>query len=222
MPRMIALVLVVSLGLAAACAPSAPTPSTPFTPSPSAPGAPTPDRTPSASIATPVGSASPVASASPVPSGSSSACAVVTQTGLLPSDRLVNMVTDRTATHDLITFVFATSTPGPGGPPRGTLEAAGPPFSYAGSGAPINLVGEHAIQVRFTNMTLASESGKPVYQGLARLLTNRPPFRDAILFDASEGVIGWYIGYDGPGCVTLERSGDNVTVMIELAGTPPG
>jgi hypothetical protein len=217
MPRIIALVLGASLGLAAACAPSAPTPGASSAPSPSAPAAPTPDQTPSPSIG-----ATPSAPTSPVPSGSSSACAVVTQTGLLPSDRLVNMVTDRTATHDLITFVFATSTPGPGGPPRGTLEAAEPPFTYAGSGAPIDLVGDHAVQVRFTNMTLANENGEPVYQGLARLLTNRPPFREAILFDASEGVIGWYIGYDGPGCVTLERSGNNVTVMIELAGTTPG
>ena len=27
--------------------------------------------------------------------------------------------------------------------------------------------------------------------------------RAVVNFDAFEGVTGWYIGYDGPGCVTL-------------------
>jgi hypothetical protein len=35
-----------------------------------------------------------------------------------------------------------------------------------------------------------------------------------VLYDASEGIVGWYIGYDGPGCVTLARVGSAVTVTI--------
>ncbi len=42
-----------------------------------------------------------------------------------------------------------------------------------------------------------------------------PVLRHAVLFDAFEGQIGWYIGYDGPGCVTLGRDGNDVTVAIQ-------
>ena len=34
-----------------------------------------------------------------------------------------------------------------------------------------------------------------------------------VLFDESEGQMGWYIGYDGPACVTLTREGDDVLVI---------
>ncbi len=197
MPRIIALVLGASLGLAAACAPSAPTP----------------DRTPSPSSA-----ASPVVSAAP----SSPDCEPLPQSGLLPSDRLVDLKVSSTSTQDLVTFVFEPSTPGPGGPPRGTLDPARPPYSHAGSGQSIALLGERAVQVRFSGMTIASETGEAVYRGPADVRPGFRALREAIQFDGSEGVIGWYIGYDGPGCVTLERSGNDVTVMIELAGTPPG
>jgi hypothetical protein len=35
-----------------------------------------------------------------------------------------------------------------------------------------------------------------------------------VLFDESEGVIGWYIGYDGDACVTMDTSGQSVTVTL--------
>ena len=31
----------------------------------------------------------------------------------------------------------------------------------------------------------------------------------------SEGVVGWYIGYDGNGCVTLTNDGSDVIVAID-------
>jgi hypothetical protein len=155
-------------------------------------------------------------------SASSSACAVTAQTGLLPSDRLVDLAISSTPTQDLVTFVFAASSPGPAGPPRGSLDAAQPPFTRAGSGQPIELVGEHAVQVRFTGMTIASETGESVYRGPDDPKPNLPALREAIQYDASEGVIGWYIGYDGSGCVTLTRNGTNVTVMISHPEAPAG
>jgi hypothetical protein len=150
------------------------------------------------------------------------ACPVAAQTGLLPSDRLVDLAISSTSTQDLVTFVFAPSTPGPGGPPRGALDGAQPPFSHAGSGLPIDLLGEHAVQVRFTGMTVASETGDAVYTGPPDVEANLPALREAIQYDASEGVVGWYIGYDGPGCVTLIRNGNEVTVAITHPGAPPG
>jgi len=40
--------------------------------------------------------------------------------------------------------------------------------------------------------------------------------REVILFDESEGQIGWYIGYDGSSCVSVSREGDAVLVVIDF------
>ena len=166
------------------------------------------------------------AAASPSPAGSAAgsaaACPVTTQAGLLPSDRLVNVSVSSTPTHDVLTFAFQPSTPGPGGPPRGTPEAADPPFSFAGSGESVAMLGQHVIQVRFTAMTLASESGTATYQGPTEFEPQLPALREAIQYDASEGIVGWYLGYDGPGCVTLATDGNQVSVAIAHPDAPAG
>jgi hypothetical protein len=200
MPRHPALVLGMFLALGAAgCAPS----DRNSAPSPSA------DRSTASSAGT-----SAVSSAGASPTASSIVCAENPQTDVPPSDRLVDLAISSTSTQDVVTFVFEPSTPGPGGPPGGTLDAARPPFSYAGSGLAIDLLGEHAIQVRFSGMTIASETGEPVYTGPADVKPNLPALREAIQYDASEGVMGWYLGYDGSGCVTLGQDGNKVTVAI--------
>ncbi len=216
-PRRAMLALCASFALTAAtCAPT--TPSETPSPSPTSSIAPTAGSSVTSSASTNA-TETPSASAS----ASSPACAVTAQTGLLPSDRLIDLAISSTPTHDLITFVFAgASSPGPAGPPRGTLDAVNPPFSHAGSGQAINLLGEHAVQVRFTGMTIASESGEAVYKGPDDAKPNLPALREAIQYDASEGVIGWYVGYGGPGCVTLSRNGNDVTVMIAHPEAPAG
>jgi hypothetical protein len=170
------------------------------------------------------GTTPPPASASHAspPVATAAACPVTEQTGMLPSDRLVDLSISSTPTHDLLTFVFAPSTPGPGGPPQGTLSAARPPFSFAGSGQEFPLLGQHAIQLRFSAMTIASESGEATYHGPVDVKPGLPALREAIQFDASEGIVAWYVGYDGPGCVTLVREGNDVTVMIAHAEAPAG
>ena len=167
----------------------------------------------------------PTSSSTPVPTSptvSAVACPVTRQTGLLPSDRLVDLAISSTPTDDLLTFVFAASPPGPGGPPRGTLDAASPPFSFAGSGQQFALLGQHAVQLRFSGMTIADESGQATYHGPADAKPGLPALREAIQYDASEGIVGWYVGYDGPGCVTLVRDGNDVTVMIAHPEAPAG
>lgn len=205
MPRRLTLALHGSLLLiTVACAPSVPAPTDGASPAPAAS---------TAAVGTPA----------PSPNASSPACDVAAQSGLLPSDRLVDLAISSSSTHDLITFIFAPpSSPGPAGPPRGTLDAARPPFSQAGSGQPIDLLGQHAVQLRFTGMTLASDTGEATYTGPSEVKPNLPALREAIQYDASEGVVGWYIGYDGPGCVTLSRDGNDVTVMIAHPEAPAG
>ena len=135
---------------------------------------------------------------------------------MLPSDRLVDLSVASTPTNDLLTFAFATgSAPGPGGPPQGMLTVAGPPFSFAGSGQEFALLGGHAVQLRFSGMTIADEAGRATYHGPTDVKPGLPALREAIQFDASEGIVGWYVGYDGPGCVTLAREGNAVTLLIE-------
>lgn len=181
--------------------------------------APTPAPTAGPVASTP---ASPSVAAPASPSAPPGACAVTHQTGVLPSDRLVDLAISSTATHDLLTFVFAASAPGPAGPPQGTLDAVEPPFSFAGSGLEFELLGQHAIQVRFSGMTIASESGEATYHGPTDARPGLPALREAIQYDASEGIVGWYVGYDGTGCVTLVRDGNAVTVMIAHPEAPAG
>ena len=89
----------------------------------------------------------------------------------------------------------------------GSLDVARPPFTQAGSGAPIDMTGEHVVQVAFTGMSLQNDAGEVMFTGPTELKPNLPALRKAVQFDASEGTIGWYIGYDGTGCVVLGRDG---------------
>jgi hypothetical protein len=190
---------------AAACTPGAASPGALVPASPST----APTATPSA---TPVVSPTPAAS---VPASSATACAVTRQTTSLPSDRLVGLTVTPGATADTLTFVFGNpSLPGPATPPAGTLEVGQPPYTQAGSGAAIVMTGGHVVTVRFTGMSLQNDAGEETYTGPTEVKPGLVALRDAVVYDASEGVIGWYVGYDGPGCVTLAGAGANVTLTV--------
>jgi hypothetical protein len=155
-----------------------------------------------------------VPTASPAPSVA--ACADLPQTGILPSDRFVDLAATTGPDADRLTFVFGNaSLPGPPSPPRGTLEVAAPPYTQAGSGAPIEVSGAHVVLVRFSGMSLSDDLGQPTYDGPTEVEPGFAALRHAILFDSSEGVVGWYVGYDGSGCVSLVRSGSKLTLVIE-------
>lgn len=206
--------LIACLLIASACTQatqsSSPSPSA----SPSATGSPSivPTASPSeAPTPAPTPTSTPTASPSPVAD-----CVVKPQEGPLSSDRMTDVVISSTDTADLITFVFGNaSLPGPGGQPRGDLTVAKAPYTQAASGQAIDMQGDHVLQLRFIHMSLSSDTGDPTYNGPDKFKPDLPVLRHAVMYDAFEGYVGWYIGYDGPGCVTLGRSGNDVTVAFE-------
>lgn len=180
---------------------------------------PSPAASPAASIepsasASEVPSATPIVTAAPTPSPSAEACVVQPQEGLLPSDRVVAVEVATSPAADFVTFVFEAGSLTPAGPPRGELTVAEPPFTYGSSGLPIDLAGDHALQVRFSGMSLSNDVGEPTYTGDRDIRVDFPALRQAIMYDESEGIAAWYIGYDGTGCVNLLREGDAVVVSI--------
>jgi hypothetical protein len=194
---------------AAACGPtvSSATPSSPASASS------TPISSPS--DATPTSSALASASASPR-SSAATTCPAMPQSVALPSDRFTDLKVDPGPSSDRLTFVFGNaSLPGPASPPEGTLDVVSPPYTRAGSGASVTMTGDHVIAIRLAGMSLQNDAGEETYAGPAALHPNLPALRDAVLYDASEGVVGWYVGYDGTGCVTLGRDGNTITVSID-------
>jgi hypothetical protein len=153
------------------------------------------------------------------PSASASAaagrCAVDPQRVALPSDRFTSVKITSLPDTDVITFGFGNdSLPGPPAPPIGSVAAAKPPYTNASSGAAMGLSGQHAAQITFKNMSIQNDVGEPVYDGPTEYRPRLPALRHLVMFDMSEGVVGWYIGYDGSGCVTLARVANAVTVRI--------
>ena len=188
-----------------ASAPSSVAPSPTATPEPGATAVVTPSPTA-------VPSAAPTATVAPSPSAV--ACAVKPADGQLPSDRVVSVKVSTSPTMDLVTFVFEVGSLTPAGPPRGELTVAVPPFTYGSSGLPIDLKGQHALQVRMSAMSLYNDVGEPTFTGDPDIKVDLPALKQVVMYDASEGIAGWYIGYDGNGCVDLVRDGMNVTVTI--------
>lgn len=192
--------------VAVACGPGA----TIATPSVSA----SPSVPPSEAVTTPAPTATPAATpvATPVPPA---ACAVTPTTGALPSDRFTTLKVTAGADADLLTFHFGNPSLGPGGPPEGSLAAAEPPYTEAGSGATIEVIGDHVLQVTFRGMSLQNDAGQETYTGPTEIKPDLPALRHAVMFDASEGVVGWYVGYDGGGCATLSQTSNDVVLTIQ-------
>ena len=176
-----------------------------------------------APLATP--SASPVPSASPssAPSGSPAAtppaasalaCAMP-PAGILPSDRFTGVTVIPGGTADGLRFTFGNmSLPGPASPPMGSISVATPPYTQAGNGETIEVKGQHVLQLRFDTMSIQNDAGEPTYDGPHELTPNLPSIKDVALYDQSEGVVGWYIGYDGTSCPTLARDGQGLVLTI--------
>ena len=149
------------------------------------------------------------------PSPSPGVCAALPQTVAVPSDRFVGIKAVPGPNADRLTFVFGNpSLPGPATPPAGSLAVARPPYTQAASGKTITVDGQHVVQVRFTQMSIENDVGQPTYDGPTSLTPKGQALRQVVLFDESEGVVGWYVGYDGSGCVSLAVDAHDVTLVI--------
>ena len=206
--------------LVAACGLSTLSTSPYTTASPSASDASTPSPTAPSGGTSPAASTSPpAATATAGPSATASApapCPIEPQTGRLPSDRIVDVAISSSESADLVTFVFGDSslpTP-PQGSSKGSLDAAQPPYSHGSSGLPIQVDGTNVAQVRFSGMSISNDVGQPTYDGPVDFRPNRAALKTVVAYDMSEGVMGWLIGFDGGGCVTLSSDRRSVTVSI--------
>ncbi len=151
---------------------------------------------------------------------SAEACRITPQTGRLPSDRMTDVRISTSGTADLVTFVFGNlSLPEPPqGVSEGSLDEAVPPFTQSASGLPIDVTGQHVAQIRFSGMSIVNDVGEPTYDGTMDFRPNLTALKTVVNFDMFEGVVGWYIGYDGNGCVTLTSDATSVTVAIDHPG----
>lgn len=192
--------------VAAACGPDTRIASPSASAGPSAPATVPPSAPPSVAVTTPAPTATPVPS---------TACAVIPQTGKLPSDRFTTLKFTAGADADQLTFHFGDPSLGPGGPPEGSLAAAEPPYTQGASGATIEVNGDHVVQVTFRGMSLQNDAGQETYTGPTEIKPDLPALRHAVMYDATEGVVGWYIGYDGAGCVTLTQTANDVVLTIQ-------
>jgi hypothetical protein len=65
-----------------------------------------------------------------------------------------------------------------------------------------------------SGMSLFNDVGEPTYTGDRDIRVSYPALKQVVMYDESEGVAGWYIGYAGTGCVELVRDGTDVVVTI--------
>ncbi len=175
--------------------------------------------TPPASSVTPATPATPTVRPSASPTAAA-ACPIAAQTGRLPSDRMIDVTVATLDGADIVTFTFGESSlpEPPQGVSEGLLEAAAPPYVEGASGLPVDVTGEHVARLRFSGMSIMNDVGLPTYDGRMDFRPEFPALRTLVNSEMFEGVIGWYIGYDGGGCVTLGSDETSVTVTIAHTG----
>ncbi len=199
--------------LVTACTQAVPSGSPPASATATTTVAPSPTASPTPA---PTASPPPTPVPTPTPTPVPTPCPVVVQEGTLPSDRLIDVETSSGAGADRFIFHFGNPSIGsPAGIPGGELRLAEPPYTYGPSGLPIEMTGERVIQIVFRRMSLQADTGEPTYQGPPEVRPDLGSLKHAVEFDQSEGVIGWYIGFDGPACVTLTRDGRDVIVSFQ-------
>jgi hypothetical protein len=179
--------------------------------------APLPSSAPPATASpTPVASASAAPSPSVVPTTAFVACDLPTWHNNLPSGRLTRVVAATAAGLDTLTFQFKPGGDNPG-TPFGDITIAKPPFTEGASGRPMSVEGDHFLQVRFEKMDIVDAQGKEIYDGSRDLKPGFPALRQAIEFDAFEGVVGWYVGLSGPTCVSIASDPGALTITLRIA-----
>jgi len=138
--------------------------------------------------------------------------------GTLPSDRLIGMESFGLPGRDVLRFRFGNPSLEPAGVPTGQITVAAPPFTEAASGRSIALDGTDSLEVVFKGMSIMNDVGQPVFEGDREIRgdDSTRSMRHVVMFDESEGQIGWYVGYDRPACATLTREGNDVVLALEF------
>lgn len=157
----------------------------------------------------------PPTSASPLATGADTGCVVVPQTGLLRSNTLIDLAVDSDGVSDRITLTFGPVAAGPTGG-MGRLSAAVPPFTAAGSGLPVDVLGTHFVELHLDGMLIVDEAGDPFFKGPTSVKPDMLALKDIEETDAFEGVYNFVIGYDGNGCVGLtgNTAAGSLTITI--------
>jgi hypothetical protein len=142
-------------------------------------------------------------------------CPTAVQAGAVPSDRLVDLAVEPGLGVDRITFRFGAPS-GHSASPTGELRPVAPPFSEAGSGAPLTIAGDRFVSIVFRGMTVADEAGSAVYTGPMDLKPVAPAIQELRLLDNFEGHLGWVAGIRGPGCVRVTRLTAPDRIVVEV------
>jgi hypothetical protein len=187
---------------------------------------------PSASAAAPAGSASPSSttapsqpsatapspSATPGEASATPAACTLPVPGPLASDTLVDATLERTASGARLVFTFGARPPDAVAQPTIAIVFDEPPFSMAGSGAPVSVQGQRFLKVRMGGMVVSHPNGSPVYEGQSNLRLAGATIPQAVLVDDFEGVVSWIVGLNGPGCPTVRRdTSGGERLIVELA-----
>ncbi len=178
------------------------------------PGDSIPSTGPTSSAPTPPSSAAPTTpSTSPGPTGSPAAC-TLPQPGPLASDTLIGATLER----DRLVFTFGSRPPEAIAQPVLGVVFAGPPFSMAGSGLPVSVIGDRFLRIRMDGMVVARPNGDPVFSGPRDLLLAGGTIPEAVMVDESEGVVTWIVGLSSDGCPTIRRdTTGGEKLVVELA-----
>jgi hypothetical protein len=180
------------------------------------PSAAPPTAPPLSSSSTAPASASMAPSPTVVPTSAFVACDLPAWHNNLPSGRLTRVVAATAAGLDTLTFQFKPGGDNPG-TPFGDIAVAKPPFTEGSSGRPISVQGDHFLQVRFDKMDIVDAQGNEIYDGSRDLKPGSRALRQAIEFDAFEGVVGWYVGLSGPTCVSVASDPASLTITLRIA-----
>jgi len=156
---------------------------------------------------------------SPTPGSSSPAvCPPLPSTGPLASDTLIDAKLEQFPLGSRLVLTFG---PKSGQPlnPTSELKAAQPPFYVGESGQTLQVAGDHTYQLRLDGQWISDASGQPTYAGDSDLKSATGTIREAVMNDASEGVISWILGTVGNGCVSM-RSDTTAgqRLIVEVAG----
>ena len=91
------------------------------------------------------------------------------------------------------------------------------PTRTAGSGEDIDMEGDRVLQLGFLQHVARVRHRRARVRRGREFRPDLTVLRHAVVYDETEGVVGWYVGYDGPGCVTLGRDGRRRDALVREA-----